>query len=366
MPNLFFRTVNSIKSLFLRQVSYLDAQLYQFGTVLQPQSTAKVRALVVSRHNYTEQLQWLPVPRRREAQKLVKFQQQSRGAGHFYLLGQPLNGKTPVIWYQFKPQVLCYNAMLYLPETALLGMQCKPGEALTYQSPDHANNIYLTGSHAGAVSAIQGGLLQTVSQFMLAQGVTLQQSSNIHATQYGQRLRESLFKLQRLPLTGLVNKGAFKRNSAVQSVKQYLWPLVACITLYLFMTNFWSQYQLQLSQQQLQLANRDANKLLNQRTDIDTMLSRYHQLRQVLPESDNLLHLWQVLSPLYQQNVTISNLQQKQNQVSVSIEASSAIDALQLLVQQPGVTKASLEGDVRRQGSKDVATFSFVLQQEAL
>ena len=95
------------------------------------------------------------------------------------------------------------------------------------------------------------------------------------------------------------------------------------------------------------------------------MLNRYQQLQQVLPESDNLLQLWSVLAPLYQQGVTVSHLQQRQQQVTLRIEAASATEALQLLVQQPGVAQAKLDGNVRRQGKKDIATVNFVVQQEA-
>lgn len=96
------------------------------------------------------------------------------------------------------------------------------------------------------------------------------------------------------------------------------------------------------------------------------MISRYEQLQQLLPESDNLLQLWQVLAPLYQQDVIVTNVQHRQQQVRLRIEAPSATAALQLLVQQPGVMNARLEGNVRRQSNKDIATVSFQLQQESL
>jgi hypothetical protein len=367
MPSLLFRIVRSVKSLLLRQVSYLDKQAYHINddSGLWQQSSASSRLLIVSRHNYTEQIQWLPVSRRSEAKKLVKFAQSAKGDARYYVLGEPLNGKTPVVWYQFKPQVLAYSAICYLPETILLGVGCQQEDVLIYQSPDNDSDIYLCRNHAGVSSAVKGGLLQSAQQFMLAQGSALQQSTRLNATEHKKRLVQALFKLRQLPLAGLVNKTVLQRNNATHSFYRYVWPLAGAVTLYLLMASSWAQYRLQDSQSEVQQFNKAANQLLAQRENIDTMLNRYQQLQQVLPESDNLLQLWSVLAPLYQQGVTVSYLQQRQQQVTLRIEADSATEALQLLVQQPGVTQAKLDGNVRRQGKKDIATVNFVVQQEA-
>jgi hypothetical protein len=368
MSSILSRIILGAKNLLLRQVLYLDEQCYQLSTSdgLTPVTASSRKILVVSRHNYTEQMQWLPVARRAEATKLVKFQQSTRDKGSLYVLGPPLNGKTPVIWYQLKPKVLQHNAILYLPETLLLASQYNIGDVLIYQSPDHDTDIFISRTHAGALSAIKGGILQTDAQFMLAQGTTVQRRVPLNANEFSQQLLKGLFSAYQQPLTGLINKAGLQRNSSIKSFGRYIWPLAAGITLYLLSISYWTEHLQQHSRQQLQQANRDANQILLQRESINSMISRYQQLQQVLPESDNLLQLWQVLAPLYQQEVIVSNVQQRQQQVTLRIEAASATAALQLLVQQPGVINARVEGNVRRQSNKDIAAVSFQLQQEAL
>lgn len=368
MPNFVFRLLISVKSLLLSRVSYLDKVAYQIQTnsTLVPQKATDLKVLIISRHNYNEQIQWLPVGRLSEAKKLVKFSQSSRGKGCFYILGKPVNGKTPVIWYQLKPQALSYNALLILPETALLGLFCQAGEVLTYQSPDVSADVYVTRTQAGTVSVVKGGLLQTAEQFMLAQGGIIQNCITLNSKQHQQHLTEAVFKLQHLSLTGLINRTAFRHSGAKLFFSRYVWPLAAAVTLYLIIASQLVSYQLQQSQEQVQLATREANQLLVQRENIESMFSRYQQLQQILPGEDNLLQLWQVLAPLYQQGVLINTLQQSQQEVTLNIEAPSAIEALQLLVKQPGVTQASLKGTIRRQDDMDMATFSFVLQQAVL
>jgi hypothetical protein len=367
MPNFFSRIFSTVKNFTLRQIAYLDDQQYKLSLTkgMVPAVGAPGKVLILSRHCYTEQLQWLPVTRKAEATKLVKFQQSTRDKGSLYVLGPPLNGKTPVIWYQLKPKVLQHNAILYLPETLLLASQYNIGDVLIYQSPDHDTDIFISRTHAGAVSAIKGGILQTDAQFMLAQGTTVQRRVPLNANEFSQQLLKGLFSAYQQPLTGLINKAGLQRNSSIKSFGRYIWPLAAGITLYLLSISYWTEHLQQHSRQQLQQVNSDANQLLQQRENITSMVSRYQQLQQVLPESDNLLQLWQVLAPLYQQGVIVSNVQQRQEQISLSIEASSATEALQLLVRQPGVTKAKVDGNVRRQGDKEQATVSFQLQQEA-
>ncbi|MEH8021206.1 hypothetical protein [Rheinheimera metallidurans] len=367
MANLFTRIITTAKSLLLRQVVYLDEQHYKLTAAgrLEPIVATKSKVLVLSRHCYTEQVQWLPVTSKADAKKLVKFQQATKDKGSLYILGQPLNGKIPVIWYQLKPPAMAHNALLYLPETLLIAEQYQIGDVVTYRSPDNKADIFISRTHAGAVSAIKGGMLQTDSQFMLAQGSSLHGRVAINGSQFQQHVLKALFKLYQFPLAGLINKAAMQRNSTLKSVSRYMWPLAGSITLYLLFMGYIAEHLQQNSRVELQQANNHANQLLLQREHINNMINRYQQLQQVLPESDNLLQLWQVLAPLYQQGVVINNVQQRQAAVSLSIEATSATEALQLLVKQLGVTNAKVEGNVRRQGDKDLATVSFQLQQGA-
>lgn len=368
MPSLLLRIINSAKNVLLSQVLYLDKQFYQFSTQAGFVPVTKVgrRILVVSRHCYTEQVQWLPVDRKGEARKLAKFQQRAKGAGSLFVLGKPLNGKTPVIWYQLKSDVAQFNTLLYLPETLLLAQQCASGEVLVYQCPDQNTDIFVTNTHAGAVSSLKGGLLQTAAQFMLSQGEGMQSCSQLTDGQLSEHLKKALFALHHIPFVGLINTAALQRNTAVSSLARYMWPLAASFTLYLLVVGVWSEHLQQKSREQLQQASREANQLLSMREDIESMTTRYQQLQQVLPTSGNLLQLWHVLAPLYKEQVIISSVQQRQLDVTLRIESPSATAALQLLVQQPDVVNAKVEGNVRRQNNRDVATVSFQLRQEAL
>jgi hypothetical protein len=368
MPSLFLRIINGVKSLLLSQVLYLDKQCYQFNaqSELALATNTGRRIIVLSRHCYTEQVQWLPVSRKSEAKKLAKFQQRVKGSNSYFVLGRPLNGKIPVTWYQLKESVSHYNALLFLPETLLLARRCGAEEVLIYQSPDHKIDIFVTSTHAGAVSSIKGGILQSPAQFMLSQGSGLQQFTQLTPEQLSDYLKSELVDFYHLPLAGLINAVAFKRNASVSALSRYVWPLAASLTLYLMVAGVFSAYLQQHSREQLQQDSRVANQLLLKREEIENMAARFEQLQQVLPASGNLLQLWHVLAPLYEQQVIVSNVQQKMSDVTLRIESPSATAALQLLVQRPDVINAKVEGNVRRQNNKDVATVSFQLRQEAL
>lgn len=368
MPSIVRRLLSSIKSLILRQVCYQDKLKYKLDQT--PALTAveqhKSNIVILSRHGYTEQLQWLPVSRNAAAKKLVKYQAAAKGEGCFYSLGQPVNGKTPVIWYQLKAEKFTSTTLLFLPETLLLGMHCQIGQVFTYYSPDSQQQVFVTKTAAGYVSAVKGAVIQTASQFMLAHGAKLDKETPLSSAQLSAMLQSSLFNVQQLALPGLINSKGFKRNSTTfSSAQRYIWPLAISITLYLFTANEWAGYQNQQNRLQFQQANARANSLLLQREHIDTMLQRYQQVQTVLPAHANLLQLWAVMAPMYQHQVTVQFVQQRQQVVTLRIEAVSATEALQLLVKQPGVVNARLEGNVRRQGDRDVATVSFELKQEA-
>ncbi|MFC4656853.1 hypothetical protein ACFO3I_17680 [Rheinheimera marina] len=364
MSNKTLGIISALKQWLRKQIGYLDQQLMSFGAngeLLCNDLTLPPKVLILSRHHYSEKVQWLPVEKRSAARTLIRAQQNTSNIVQLYWIGEPVNGKTPVLW--FTPTAdLPASAWLVVPETLLLAYSFSKGTVISYQSPSKATTVYLTNSLAGPVSAVQGGLLVSAEQFMLSQGVAIEQRIELDSSSHSRTLFLALSRWHQFQLVGFLRLNQHGARSFFQPLFGLIWPVAAAITLYLLIITQWTAVRVEQTQTELEQVNSDAAAVLTQREQVQKQIDRFSRLQQVLPGDHSMVALWQVLVPLYKKNVLITTVNQQQQQVSVTIEAPSATEALQLLLQQPGVSNAELEGNVRRQGDREQATVRFDLK----
>lgn len=349
--------------LLLGQVVYADMKVYRFTAEYQLQETDKPVAwfAVLSRNCYRETVQWYPISKKADVIKLVKLQLAQANATVLYVVGEEINGKTPVTYYHLNTLPDKLRARCYLPETLLLGSAVADGELLSYQLLHQDQQVYVAKAGSGIVSALAGGVIKTAAQFSLSQGVVVSVQRQLSATQLIQQLVLAVRRFYRLPLSGLrVTPAA--GTSMLPSAERVLWPVAIGATLYLLLAVQLSAYEAERATEALRDATRQADTILRQRQLILQDLQRYQQLeRHQVVQQDTLL-LWQVLAPLYAADVTFIDIERQQQQIILRFEAPSAASTLQTLISQPQVQGAAFDGPVRRQRNKDIATVRFSLQ----
>lgn len=358
---------------FLGQVVYADKVL--FSIALDDQSidfnkntiwhecqysTAKIA--ILSRACYREQLQWYPITKKTDVLNLVRLQSVSTNCLVLHVIGNVVNGKTPVTYYYLDNLPDGMQPWLFLPETLLLAQQLKQGELLSYPSVDNSRTLFVANAIGGVVSAFKGGMIQSSLQFALSQGLSLSQDRVLSGLDMRAVLLAQLYKFYQLPLIGLVNRHSFDSQTTLKKLATMALPAVLAVTLYLMVTEKVASIMVDSNASQLAQARAEANNILKQRQDILDMSARFQLLDKYLPENGQLLKLWQVLAPLYKAEVTFQTVQTIQGKVVLRIETDSASKVLGLLISQPGVSEAQFDSAVRRQGNIDSATISFTLQ----
>lgn len=367
------KVVEYIYRLFFGQLVYVDKQLYairldskqqNFLASAQwqkcQQSTAKIA--VLSRACYREQLLWYPIIKKADVINLVRLQLASADCVVLYVIGDVVNGKTPVTYYYLDNIPADIQPWLFLPETLLLAQQLKQGEFLSYPSVDDSRTLFVAKAIGGVVSAFKGGMIQSSLQFALSQGLTITQDSDLTIHEMRASLLAQLTHFYQLPLAGLVNRNGFDSQTTLKKLASLALPAVLVVTLYLLVTEKVANIMVDSNTSQLALARAEANSILKQRQDILDKSERFELLGKYLPANGQLLQLWQVLAPLYKIGVAFQTIQTNQNKVVLRIETDSASTVLGLLISQPGVTQAQFDSAVRRQGNLDDATISFFLQ----
>ncbi|WP_394146920.1 hypothetical protein [Shewanella atlantica] len=400
MQSVSPKIVHKIKKVALNQVCYVDSRIYRFNQTetdaegdavlsfeasdvaatkgseqdssvgeaannrsgVAKRATAKVA--ILSRNCYREQLQWYPIAKKSDVVKLVKLQVQNSPSQVLFIIGETVNGKTPVTYYYLNELTHGLKAWLLLPETSLLGHELSSDTLLSYQTVAPCNTVFVSNSVAGTVSALQGGMIQNLQQFALSQGVTAQHKVHLSVAEHISSLQTQLKQLYKLPLTGLFNRSSLSFDASSATLSRFALPGLVVATLYLVLAAQLSEYKADSAKQELRAATKEANLVLNQYQDINSMIARYNQLKENRPQSTQLLDVWKVLAPMYESGVIFSDVQQQQQSVTLRLTADSASQALQLLIKQEGVTNAKFVGSVRRQRDMDAATVQFDLLPE--
>ena len=358
---------------FLGQVVYADKVLFSIAlndqsidfnknTIWHECQSSTAKIAILSRACYREQLQWYPITKKTDVLNLVRLQSVSTNSLVLHVIGNVVNGKTPVTYYYLDNLPDGMQPWLFLPETLLLAQQLKQGELLSYPSVDNSRTLFVANAIGGVVSAFKGGMIQSSLQFALSQGLSLSQDRVLSGLDMRALLLAQLYKFYQLPLIGLVNRHSFDSQTTLKKLATMALPAVLAVTLYLMVTEKVASIMVDSNASQLAQARAEANNILKQRQDILDMSARFQLLDKYLPENGQLLKLWQVLAPLYKAEVTFQTVQTIQGKVVLRIETDSASKVLGLLISQPGVSEAQFDSAVRRQGNIDSATISFTLQ----
>jgi len=124
-----------------------------------------------------------------------------------------------------------------------------------------------------------------------------------------------------------------------------------------------ASWQAEEAKQQLSSSMAKANKVLEQRNNIQDIVKRVETLQSQLPANSNNMAMWRALEPLYASGVIFTGIVKNGANIQLRIEAESASEVLQLLLSQEGVENAEFSGTVRRQRALENANIHFSLVQ---
>jgi hypothetical protein len=361
LSNLYQNFLHQQTTVFDEQYFYLDSnQSYQQKTSL------KGKVCILGRNYYSEKVEWLPIIKRSDVIKVVKLKVKQQSLQTLFAVGSPVNGKTPVVYFYIKALPEDYSPWLIIPETYILafGMTDQNCQIASYQTPGTKTRVFFSTDKNYVLSAQQGGFITGPEQFAMSNGIHLENSKMLDEQGYALALSTGLKQLHNLSIFGFVNKNAFSNNF---QKKEWLNPALimgtVVISLYLLLGYATASWQADQAKQELSKSMAKANQVLEQRNDIQEIVSRVETLQSQLPADSNNMAMWRVLEPLYASGVIFTGIVKNGANIQLRIEAESASEVLQLLLTQEGVENAEFSGTVRRQRTLENANIHFSLVQ---
>lgn len=364
MPSKQHSFQKFLQQTLFNRVSYLSDQLYALsGDGIKPlPATSGFRpVLILARQHYREELVWYPIVKLADVKKLVQLKLASQTTPVLVSFGVVVNNQTPVSYFYPQTELGSYNPWFILPETLLLAANKAVGAVFSYQSLQ-GQAVFVARTPAAVVSSLQGGVIKELAQFAMAHGLSADE--NAEQVQLNTALLPSFKALSRLPWSGLRNRFAFARSGDNKKMLRFGSGTLIITTLYLLASYQWSAYLLENARTDLQQASAQANQVLTERETLLQLKQRYQQLTGYIPPPQDELLLWQLLAPLYENQVLLRALEQKGNEIRIEIAAPSATAALQLLLKQPQIANAGFDTPVRRRNDQEEVGIKFSLKAD--
>lgn len=343
------------------RLCYLSDQLYavgRSGLTAVAGKTGFRPVLILARQHYREELVWYPIIKLADVKKLVQLKLSAIQTPVLVNIGAVVNNQTPVSYFYPQTDLSSYQPWFIVPETLILAADKAVGSVFSYQSLS-GQTVFVARTQAAVVSSLQGGVIRELSQFAMAHGVSLDE--NADKLQLHSALLPSFKVMARLPWAGLRNKFAFASKADNKKLLRMVTGALLVTTLYLLASYQWSAYLLDKARTDLMDASAAANQVLTERETVVQLKQRYQQLAGYIPRQQDELLLWQVLAPLYDNQVLLQAVEQKGNDIRIEIAAPSATAALQLLIKQPQVASAGFDSPVRRRNDQDEVGIKFTL-----
>ena len=325
------------------------------------------KVCILSRNYYSEKVEWLPIIKRSDVIKVVKLKVKLQKLQTLYVVGLPVNGKTPVVYFYIKALPQDYSPWLIIPETYILafGMADQNCQVCAYQTPGTKTRVFFSTDKNCVLSAQQGGPITGPKQFAMSNGIHLEKSLVLDEQAYAQALSRGLMQLHNLSNYGFINKSALATSSQNREwVNPALLVGSVVMSLYLLLGYATASWQADQAKQELSQSMDKANQVLEQRNNIQDIVKRVETLRSLLPADSNDMAMWRVLEPLYASGVIFTGIVKTGANIQLRIEAESASETLQLLLTQEGVENAEFSGTVRRQRTLENANIHFSLIQQ--
>jgi len=317
--------------------------------------------VILGRQHYSETTKVYPIVIKRDLKKIIDLEIMNNSHVTFYKISDVFENKRKVVFYQLNKKVIVGNPLLIIPETILIGCKCKLNEGLSYFLPNSEQQVFIANNNGTVVSAMAGGNIVNFERFCLSHGVRVNNELELTNDTFVTSIVSGIKHLQ--PNALMDFRYQTKTTSILNKVSLEKWGgiLAIAFTVYLTVATNVTSYLVDDKRQELVEIRKQSNVVLKQRNDINKILADYQVLKNALSVSDDGIGLWTVLSPLYEHGAKFKVIEITEEQYRIQFESSSAVNNLQLLLNNKNVKDAEFSSSVRKSATGETATITFMI-----
>ncbi|QLE86110.1 hypothetical protein FLM48_14160 [Shewanella sp. Scap07] len=353
----------SKKSLGLLGIGYLDTKLYRLVDIADGQFkwqeapvNFKPNVLILSRQHYQESCKQYPIENKSEVKKLIRLELSANEGTSQFVTYKAQDSKTASNQWMLSDVYL--GAKFVLPESFLIGAKQPHFKVTELQNEE--SQFYIVNTPKGIISTVKGGLINNVNAFSMASGVSVDQT--INSMSFEQFANFTAAELPQL----LIQYGSqfFVKQDSNLDVQDLVKPvfltLGASLTLYLLIGSAYLELQSYRITSQIESNSSQVNRALNIQNEYNQLTEKLLRQQDFIESQAVKTSFWLVLEPLLQQ-AKFRTIRYRNDRYIINGETKQATKLLDMLIQDPLVTDAKFDSQIRKSRNNEVFTISFRL-----
>jgi hypothetical protein len=360
---LKYKTINTIIDKVLNSTMlYYSDGLYSLSEVgfcaAEMRKTTKL--LIVARHHYIERTISLPITIKKDIKAAIEFEFEGLRDEFqlFYKISEPSDGKCQVMIWQVPKTIIPKGIMMVLPESYLLASLLKPNQLLSYQSLQ-ARQVMLANTLTHISSSASRH--QTMAIFAQASGVSLTEPIEYSTEQLSPQIYKGLFACWQKLASGFWVTPETSQRDWKTLLKPLMIPSIVCAVVYLALSSAFVAYQLHSVENEIEDQKDAISSVLSLQNQIAQLSAQLAQFETVNQQPPPLWRVWQILSPYYNQGVTVKFIRYNDEQIYFSAEAPSASNILESMLDNSMVLSPEFTTAVRKQTDNESFIIRFAL-----
>ncbi len=347
-------------------IGYLDTKLYRLVDSVDGEFTwqeaeqgFKPNVLILSRQHYHESCKQYPIENTAEVKKLIRLELSANDGLSQFVTYKQQDGKTASNQWQLN-EVL--GAKIVVPESFLIGYKRPHFDVTEFQS--EATQVYVVNTPQGIVSTVKGGMIQDVNAFSMASGVRTinsDDSSLMSFQQFAVFTAAQLPKLLAQYGVSLLVKQE-KKLDFQELVKPLCLTLGGAISLYLVVSSAYLELQGYRIDAQIADNTEQVNQALSIQNEYNMLTEKLLRQQAFIESQAVKTSFWFVLEPLMQQ-AKFRTIRFRNDRYVLNGETKQATKLLDMLIQDPLVTDAKFDSQIRKSRNNEVFTISFRLKE---
>lgn len=310
------------------------------------------RCIIFARKHYIERTITLPISLKKDIKTAIEFEIENlQQEFHvFYKIYRVEEGKSHIMLWQIPRNIVPKGTLLALPETFLFSGILSVGQVVEYEQLNGKRVLLAKGINSIHSS---GGSSVPSAVFSQMIGVISEKELKWPASSLTINLSQGLL----LGWKSLVNGFWVKtqRNSIDWKalIRPYVIPVSVCFSLYLILSSSLVALQHSRAEELVNSQRQAINDALELQRSIDDKLAQFEVIEAGEANDFPLWRVWQVLAPLYQQNVMFKFIRSSDNQIFFGGTASSAADVLEMLLNDPVVDAPQFTSSVKKEAGRE-------------
>lgn len=344
-------------------VMYYSNQFYQInGTEFTATPlTQTTKVLILARHLYLERHISLPIVLARDVKAALDFEiaELKDEFFVFHRINTVSDGLSHITIWQVPKNVIPNGVLFAIPETYLLGLSLQLNDLIAFSCVSPQEEVLI----AMTVNGVRSTSSKQVNQMLFSQAV------GVTDTEIELKTPQEVLGIYKAMLLknwpSLVTVFWVKRELKTQNIKQfcqpYLKPALVVSVLYLFITSLFVYTQHEVALASVEGQSTEIKDVLNLKTDISNLQQQLSQLDVSDEVQAPLWKLWQVLGPLYEQDVRFNFIRYAEGMIYINAESASSSKVLEYLLDNTSVVAPEFTAAVRKMKNTESYTIRFSL-----